>query len=550
MTSIFWTVGAVSAEDSFDFMVRVLSDAQDKGALPDPMQEVLIDLLTDREEDESGFDYLVAVLTAARDAGIWDDSLSSLLAEYVIEFLIVPKTGETLEQVRERLSEADRFAKWNRLEPQDWWRDSEPYSCQSLGSDPLSLIKYYGNGSYLRHGFMGFSGCTPMKRYPDRTHLDPPIDPKYYSLGELEIAVDIVRVPPDAPGWFEDDGKRENMTMAQAVDLLNEHIARYYGRISEGKLSMRFVAGNDFELEGEGTPNDVHDQQMRLAGVMDCRGEAKDKYPCNQGAPGGLNRTLLTDVSTDEGGDAAFNGSARLGLVSLRKANMETLVHEIGHAWMGWPHSFAEVYWEGEGGVPNPYSNRLDFMSGLNLIPVLGWYRDMPSTLAVNRYSAGWIEPGEVALHHADKGTYTLQPPRRRGYQFLVIPSGRKWAFTIVEVLDERNSAYRDDPSFRYDGVLVSRYDQTAGTGLRTRFGPALHDSSANDVNMGRDDFSVMQDGEVRDLGGGVSLEVSRNRDGSYEVSVSGGQIAEFKPWCEEIWFAFGEYDTGCALDK
>lgn len=256
-----------------------------------------------------------------------------------------------------------------------------------------------------------------------------------------------------------------------------------------------------------------------------------------------------------------------MGLVSLREANLETLAHELGHAWMGWPHSHAEVRWDDEeGGLPNPYANALDFMSGLALSPTLGWHQDMPSTLALNRYAAGWIDPSEVALHLNDAGTYTLQPPRQRGYQFLVISSGRRYAFTTVEVLDQRNPAYVDetprvyDPSspaerrpFRYHGVLVSRYDQSTGTGINARFGPALYDERnpdfASDVNWGQDDFSVMRDGETRDIGGGVRLQVSRNADGNYEVSVSGGRTAEFPPWCTTIWFAFGEYDTGCALD-
>lgn len=485
-----------------------------------------------------------------------------------------------------RQAEADPFAEWNGLAPQPWWRESKPYSCLQPanpaspwiesgmtdlgGSDPLSLVRYFGNGSYLRYGYMGFEGCTPVKKHPGRTHSDPPADPTYYSLGDLDIAVDIARVPPDAPGWFEDDGTRETMGMAEAVSLLNTHIAPYYEKISEGKLRMRFHAGNDFPLEGRGSPDDVRGQQLRLAGVIDCRGDAAASDPCTLGDPGGLNRLLLTDVTADGGGDA-YNGSARFGLVSLREANMETLVHEIGHGWMNWPHSFAEVLWypngaqEGDPDLPNPYSNALDFMSGLALVPQMGWHQDMPSTLAVNRYAAGWIDPAEVALHLSDAGTYTLHPPRQRGHQFLVISSGRRYAFTTVEVLDERSSAYVDhtpqvyDPSspgerrpFRYVGVLVSRYDQSNGTGAQARLGPALYNRNnpdfASDVGWGRDDYSVIQHGEARDIGGGIRVEVSRNEDGSYEVTVSGGPIAEFTPWCFPIWFT-GEYDTGCELD-
>ncbi|MDE0579287.1 MAG: hypothetical protein OXI29_05355 [bacterium] len=156
---------------------------------------------------------------------------------------------------------------------------------------------------------------------------------------------------------------------------------------------------------------------------------------------------------------------------------------------------------------------------------------------------------------------------RAKDYQFLVISSGREHAFTTVEVLDEHNPVYTDeyavvyDPSspeerrsFRYDGVLVSRYDQSTGTGTNARFGPALYDERnpdfSSDVNRGYDDFSVLHDGEARDIGSGVRLQVSRNNDGSYDVAVSGGRVAEFTPWCNIIWFDFGAYDPGCALSE
>ena len=79
------------------------------------------------------------------------------------------------------------------------------------------------------------------------------VDPTCYSLGDLEIAVDIARIPADAPGWFEDDGARETMT--EAVNILNTHVAAYFEMISEGKLKMRFQAGDDYKLEGEGSPS-------------------------------------------------------------------------------------------------------------------------------------------------------------------------------------------------------------------------------------------------------------------------------------------------------
>ena len=191
----------------------------------------------------------------------------------------------------------------------------------------------------------------------------------------------------------------------------------------------------------------------------------------------------------------------------------------------------------------------------------------MPSTLAINRYAAGWIKPEDVALHVVDDATYTLSEPRESGYQFLVVHSGRPYAFTTLEVLEERSSKFMAniqvyDPSVpgeqrprRYEGVLVSRYDQTAGTGPAARFGPAFYNKEnpdfLADVGSGRDDHSLLSGGETRDIGGGIRVEVKENPDGSYDVTVSGGKVADFEVWCPSIWFSDEyEYDTGCYLDE
>ena len=480
-------------------------------------------------------------------------------------------------------SSTDNFARWNDFlnEPRFWWRESVPYSCEQSenpdspwlsaglidlgGSDPLSLIRYFGNGSYLRYGSLVLDGCTQPEEHPRGFNIDPPADPTYYSLGDLDIYVDIARVPPNASGWFQDDGRRVNFSMGDVVSLLNRYVASYWRRVSEDNLRITFHAGIEFTVGGDGSPDATHDQQLAELGICvdvdDC-----ERY----GFPGGLNRMILNDVSVDTAGQGV-NGWARFGLVSIRDADMELVIHEMGHAWMDWPHSFTEIPWVPSGGAvndPNPYSNFYDVMSQLGSVRIRGWNVNMPSTMAINRYSAGWIMPEDVALHLQDTGTYRLSKPRESGYQFLVIHSGRRHAFTTLEVLDEYPSGYRVtgadvyDPRGRrprrYEGVLISRYDQSAGTGAQTRTGPALYNKSNRnrlmDVGGGRDDYSVIQDGETREIGGGVSVSAKRNSDGSYEVTVSGGKVAEFQKWCFPIWFPVeegeDEYDTGCLLNE
>lgn len=494
----------------------------------------------------------------------------------IITFNTLPPAVLDTTPQRVPVPQTDPFARWNDLEPQPWWRESEPYTClqeEKLtspwrsaglvdlgGSDPLSLIRYFGNGSYLRYGHMGFYGCTPLDKYPDAFHQDPPADPTYYALGELDIWVDIARVPPDASGWHADDGERVNIGMERAVALLNEYVAPYFSRVSQDNLRIAFHEGNEFTVEGGGRPQDAEEHQYKLVGAC--------LNGCEYGSPGGLNRILLNDVASDTGG-RAYSGWAGFGLASFRDAYMETIVHEMGHGWMAWPHSFSEVPWRPAAGeeleAPNPYSNPFDIMSSLAFSPIAGWDHEMPSTLAINRYAAGWIKPADVALHLVDSATYRLSKPRESGYQFLVVHSGRRYAFTTLEVLEERSSKFRTgasvyDPSVsegyrprRYEGVLVSRYDQTAGAGVAARFGPALYHKGnpkhLQDVSWGRDDYSLIGDGETRDIGSGVSVAVARNQDGSYNVTVSGGTVADFEVWCSGIWFA-NEYDTGCYLDE
>ncbi len=519
----------------------------------------------------------------ADDAEAANQATASAYAEYIATATAVAPAPTPTYAV----PEPENYDAWNDhewlAEPKPWWRDSNPYDCDPPpnpqspwtpaglpdleGQDPLSLIRYFGNGSYVRYGLMGFEGCTFMSKYPDRTHLDPPVDPTYYSLGDLEIAVDITRVPVGAPDWTNDNGVRVDMSMSEAVNALNTHVAAYFGKISQGKLRMSFVPGVEFTPSGLGTPQDVQDQWLALAGVVGCDPNAPDAPGCRWGMPGALNRLLLDDVGVSSGG-SAWNGSAEFGLVSLQTSRMTTLVHEIGHGWMFWPHSYIELPWRPDPNKPyqkpNFYSNVHDFMSELSFARPTGWYQDMPSTLAINRYAAGWIAPEDVALHLSEQATYTLAKPREKGYQFLVIHSGRAGAFTTLEVLDERNAIYRDTSDLVYDsarpgqrrplhyeGVLVSRYDQTTGAGVNARTGPALYNTAnpdyESDVGYGRDDYSVIADGESRSIGSGVTVSVAKNRDGSYDVRVSGGRIAEYESWCVPIWFT-GEYDTDCLL--
>ena len=69
--------------------------------------------------------------------------------------------------------------------------------------------------------------------YFSRYYKHPSAVASYYSLGDVDIFVDIIRVP------FA-NGQTKG-SVAETVKLLNDHVAPYYKRISGNKLAnIRF----------------------------------------------------------------------------------------------------------------------------------------------------------------------------------------------------------------------------------------------------------------------------------------------------------------------
>ena len=124
-------------EPPFEFLMNTLVDADEKGALPDGISGTLAEWLIENliaphtgetpdqvrirhsalgqsslsfmyilfyDTSDEGVLPLAIALTDANDKGILSDILSNLLAEWFIEDFIAPRTGETPDQVRSRLS--------------------------------------------------------------------------------------------------------------------------------------------------------------------------------------------------------------------------------------------------------------------------------------------------------------------------------------------------------------------------------------------------------------------------------------------------------------
>ena len=113
---------AGTGPESFTFLVLVIEDANDKGLMSDELNSILYEYVVENlivpftfetpeeverrlsEQGQTSFDYLVAVLTDANDKGVLSEYLLDALADLFVEGVIADHTGETPEGVVRRLS--------------------------------------------------------------------------------------------------------------------------------------------------------------------------------------------------------------------------------------------------------------------------------------------------------------------------------------------------------------------------------------------------------------------------------------------------------------
>lgn len=128
-----------------------------------------------------------------------------------------------------------------------------------------------------------------------------------------------------------------------------------------------------------------------------------------------------------------------------------TAAHEIGHL-VQWPHSYTG---NSNNGFAE-YDNASDLMSG-NLTTG-GFTNDLAyETAAINRYAAGWIDPGDVWVVDAGGDTVTLSPTLGGGTQMAVI-----WEGSAYYTLAARAPEPFDPIPSAWSGVEVYRVEPCA----------------------------------------------------------------------------------------
>ena len=313
--------------------------------------------------------------------------------------------------------------------------------------------------------------------------------------------------------WFCDVPLGDStVDQSKVKRLLNSEIASYFRSLSDGKYDPRFEIAGDVKADDRDG----------------CAREARTKSP-----------DALLAVVTDAADGQAY-GAGRGILLSAdsvvraprrRAPRLFTIVHEIGHA-LDWPHSYGgnTELRPPTDSVWNPtddwttqvseYDNPMDLMSGPSTANA------NIATIAINRYAAGWIEPGDVSIHPGGAATYELAAPGESGTQMLVLPLGRAGVFYTLGA----RLGFGYDIAVPRQAVEVYRIDQgsaasgfsDAGLDRRTKpYPPEPTNESASNRHMTDHVHGV---GETFQLGRYEVVVTERTASG-FVVTVEGGTV-------------------------
>ncbi len=251
--------------------------------------------------------------------------------------------------------------------------------------------------------------------------------------------------------WAEATG---GVDVHAAAMVLNNEVTTFYEGLSDGAYSPLFIARKVVNASG-------------FYSCADAMTAAAENNPLwnDDGAIGVLDNTSNAGLAgpgfycnnCENLSNPVFPGNKRWAVVEggsvqavgTRPAHITTAAHEVGHT-ISFPHSYS-------GETVNEYDNPIDYMSG-NLDAITGGRADNPySSLAFNRYRAGWVNPADVVFYSGGVTDLTLAPVGVDGTQMVVLPSGYPYSFVT---LDARLNSVLDPIPDEYEGVSAHYIEQ------------------------------------------------------------------------------------------
>jgi M6 family metalloprotease-like protein len=309
----------------------------------------------------------------------------------------------------------------------------------------------------------------------------------------------------------------------EVARISQKSVGAYFDKISAGRYEPKFVPMGRIALENDDGPSDCVDMAQRLSPSPFTNVLATDtnSYGGGQASPGFIYPTdgvinIMQQPPLRTQRYAWIGG----GAFDRTHPDLTVVAHELGHT-IHWPHSFyGTSFWE--------YDNPLDVMSGRALDDPcfdVGTPGDAPclpqSTLAFNRFAAGWIDDSEIAVHDGGVTTVALDVPGGGGTQ-MVIAGNAADSRALLTIEGRPKLGY--DIAQPYGGVVVAIVDQRpggcngAGTGgacisTNRRTAPAIGEPNTYGSLLAVGSTTVI---------GGVTVTVLAQDGGITTVQVSG----------------------------
>ncbi len=305
-----------------------------------------------------------------------------------------------------------------------------------------------------REGLAGVAAFTDYSGDPLELIVWPN-DTRRYSLGDDRIGV-YVCTWPGAPGGID---------LNSATTLLNNEVVPFYDGLSGGQYAPYFMPRKTLMLDdGQSVWSDCQAAMAVQAnplwednvafGILD------NKSNSGKATPGSYCYNCSNLVST------TFPDNGRWAIVEGESvkdfgfgAHITTAAHEIGHT-ISFPHSYSgEVLYDGNG---NPYideyDNPIDYMSGNDPASLLGRrVADPYSTLAFNRYRAGWVTTSDVVFYSGGVVDVTIAPVGTDGIQMVILPTAYQYSLLT---LDARVNSDLDRIPTSFEGVTAHYIEQ------------------------------------------------------------------------------------------
>lgn len=377
------------------------------------------------------------------------------------------------------------------------------------------------------------------------THLRRPA--LHRAIGHDRVAVHLCRIPADSTQF--DGSEQHTATDQDFADLANAQAAPYFAAASGGSYTVEFVANGTIQAARDDGPDNCIDDALALAGSSFTNVLVADSTLAGGGfaSPG----TIFT---SDFGPDfdifertplQAGRGGWVGGAVISERPSPGTIVHEIGHT-LHWPHSYVG---------PNEYDNPIDVMSsgfGDCRIDTLQYACDPGSTLAFNRFAAGWLRNGQVIAHTTGTANYVLDPPNASGLQLIVAPDPAQPQSMLTL---EARPAVGADAFIDAEGVALHVVDQVQRYGSLGGLSTSRIQRQA--VGPGGSYDHVLAVGDTATVHG-LTITVLRRLGDRFELRVAGSyrppddsfftESIDVRPASCATFELDDALDTGCAL--